>query len=210
MVVLTAVVSRCDAALLMNAMLRVLLHRYDTVLIMLLRLLLHHFPQALEYLARNLEMATRTQDLPAQAEACSNLGALHSRRGEHSKALEMFTRKYTITRACSSNSGTSSSSSSGAAHTAAAAAAAQSRASLTTAGTTAAAAAGSVIGSKSAGAAAAAAVTTTANVDMARCLLGLVQCNEMLEAYTGAVVGDLKGLLDWKCNRVRPGGAARK
>jgi hypothetical protein len=209
MVVLTAVVSRCDAALLMNAMLRVLLHRYDTVLIMLLRLLLHHFPQALEYLARNLEMATRTQDLPAQAEACSNLGALHSRRGEHSKALEMFTRKYTITRACSSNSGTSSSSSSGAAHTAAAAAA-QSRASLSSAGTTAAAAAGSVNGSNLAGAAAASAVTTTANVDMARCLLGLVQCNEMLEAYTGAVVGDLKGLLDWKCNRVRPGGAARK
>jgi Tetratricopeptide repeat len=190
-------------------MLRVLLHRYDTVLIILLRLLLHHFPQALEYLARNLEMATRTQDLPAQAEACSNLGALHSRRGEHSKALEMFTRKYTITRACSSNSGTSSSSSSGAAHTAAAAAA-QSRASLSSAGTTAAAAAGSVNGSNLAGAAAASAVTTTANVDMARCLLGLVQCNEMLEAYTGAVVGDLKGLLDWKCNRVRPGGAARK
>jgi hypothetical protein len=155
-------------------------------------------------------MATRTQDLPAQAEACSNLGALHSRRGEHSKALEMFTRKYTITRACSSNSGASSSSSSGgAAHTAAVAA--QSRASLSSAGTTAAAAgSSSVNGSKQAVAAAAAAVTTTANVDMARCLLGLVQCNEMLEAYTGAVVGDLKGLLDWKCNRVRPGGAARK
>jgi hypothetical protein len=152
-------------------------------------------------------MATRTQDLPAQAEACSNLGALHSRRGEHSKALEMFTRKYTITRACSSNSGTSSSSS-GAAHTAAA----QSRASLNSAGTAAAAAAASANGnahsSKAAGAAAA--VTTTANVDMARCLLGLVQGNEMLEAYVGAVVGDLKGLLDWKCNRVRPGGVARK
>ncbi|KAG5186625.1 hypothetical protein JKP88DRAFT_260388 [Tribonema minus] len=48
------------------------------------------------------------------------------------------------------------------------------------------------------------------SADAARCAVGVAQANEMLEAYTQAVTGDLKALLDWKCNRVRPGGGRRR
>jgi hypothetical protein len=42
-----------------------------------------------------------------------------------------------------------------------------------------------------------------------RCAVRM-QGNEILEAYVHAVVGDMKALLDWKCNRARPGSGDRK
>ena len=145
-----------------------------------------------------MDTAARIRDVPAQAAACSTLGALHSRRGEHSKALDMFTQNYTLV-------GSSSSPATQGAAVRQSLTGSSGRPRRTSGPAT---LTRSSLGAEAGGAhpTGVASARCTGEVDVARCLLGLAQGNEMLESFIGAVCTDFKGLLDWKCNRVRPGG----
>jgi tetratricopeptide (TPR) repeat protein len=54
--------------------------------------------EAVSCLREYLKIAKDTDDLTAQAEACCNLGVIHNRKGEFSKAVHFFERNFEISR----------------------------------------------------------------------------------------------------------------
>ena len=54
--------------------------------------------EAVACLREYLKIAKDTDDLTAQAEACCNLGVIHNRKGEFSKAVHFFERNFEISR----------------------------------------------------------------------------------------------------------------
>jgi tetratricopeptide (TPR) repeat protein len=59
---------------------------------------LNHTDEAVSCLREYLKIAKDTDDLTAQAEACCNLGVIHNRKGEFSKAVHFFERNFEISR----------------------------------------------------------------------------------------------------------------
>ena len=63
----------------------------------------------MSYLEQFLEIATKTENLTAQGEACCALGVIYNKRGDYKKAVEHFEKNFEIARSVvSSGAGDSS------------------------------------------------------------------------------------------------------